>query len=117
MGRPQHEYCEKKAAEIQALLTFGIPKERIANYVMLSPKTIDKHYAEIIASTVPNRHEAVEAGLFYNAVVKRNVVAQIFYLETQMADKYNRKRIEAARENPDDPKSDLLDEIVKHLPS
>lgn len=99
-GRPQHEYSEKIAIEIKALLTFGIAKARISSYVGLSEKTLIKHYSEIIENTLPNRDEAVEASLFHNATVRHNVAAQIFYLSTQCYRKYGKAAQEQQIEDP-----------------
>ncbi len=100
MARPEHQYDEKIAAEIKALLTFGVNKERISQYVGMSKKTLLKHYAEIIETTIPNRDEAVEASLFYNATVRHNVHAQIFYLSTQCYRKYGKAAQEQQVEEP-----------------
>lgn len=60
-GRKPHQPTDKMRAQVQALSSFGIPQDVIADFLDLAPKTLRKHYAE----------ELRKAGVQANAQVSK----------------------------------------------
>lgn len=82
MGAP-HKPNEKTIAAVEALAGFGITKEKIAKYIGINYRTLEKHYADVLAKAEVSKIAQVANALFMNAVDNNNVTAQIFFLKTR----------------------------------
>lgn len=114
-GRPEHEYSDKIAAQLESLITFGIPQEDIASYVGISIKTLKKHYADIFENCKECRHAKVKHALFYQATKLNIPASTIFYLKTQCSDEFSEK----PKENVDEGtvQDDILSTVAdNYLP-
>lgn len=61
----------------------GITKEVMATVMGLDKKTLQKHYRAELEENVPKAHAKI-VGALYNAALKGNVTAMIFYLKTRL---------------------------------
>lgn len=110
-GRPPHQYSEIKAAKIESLLKYGIPRAEIANHVGMSDKTLNKYYGEILENVIPCRDACVKASLFHQATVLNIPASTIFYLKTRCHEEYSEKNTDTSI-----TKEDILKAIADKLP-
>lgn len=108
-----HEITDENVVKVRALAACGVHSEVIAKYMGIDPKTLRKHYGDVILKATTDRIAQVGNALFDNAVRKNNVAAQIFYLKCQGRWKEPKNDDD---ENASEEKN-ILDEILKHLPS
>lgn len=67
MSRAPHEPDAKSRAEVSALCSFGIPQEKIADYIHIDAKTLRKYYREELDSSETKANAAVGRFLYQNA--------------------------------------------------
>lgn len=85
IGRPPHVPTEKDRKTVQAMASYGIPQEDIAEVIGISHVTLRKHYGRelIIAATIAN--STVAQGLFRMATAPGESSAKVsaakFWLE------------------------------------
>ena len=117
-GRPEYVPNEYDEGQLTAFLSIGFPHRQIALYMKRSIKTLKKHYPELF-ETVGNtedRTNMVENGLWYNAVHKLNVVAQIAWLKAHRRELYSEKAQQQDTNNEMNP-SEFLAALSKNLPN
>jgi hypothetical protein len=82
MGRPTHKPDAQSRAVVAALVKYGVAQEFIAMEIGVAKDTLRKHYKDILdLVTTEMKDEAVKQSLYYSAVVRKNVKAQMFWLE------------------------------------
>lgn len=107
-GRPEYQPTEKHFEVVRALCLFGASHDSIAAFIGIAPKTLRKHYKELLKYCHGQKNLSVETSLFYNAVVKNNVTAQMYWLDNHMKDKYG-------KHNVDDPLEGIKDALLESL--
>ena len=110
-GRPEYKPNDKHYQIVRALCIFGASQKYISHYIDVSPHTLRKHYRELLDECMYDRNTEVETSLFYNAVVKKDTRAQMYWCDNNMSDTYN-KGTTQAEASP----ADILKDLVDHLP-
>lgn len=83
MARPKHEPTKITIAQVEALASCGVPEDQIAEVIDVSPKTLRKHYKQILRVAHIKANGAVAAKLFQTAAKGNGpaaVQAQKFWL-------------------------------------
>lgn len=114
VGRPTHEPNYATRAVVQAMARYGIAQEFIACELGIAKNTLKKHYKDIL-SLFPesDKDEAVKQSLFYNAVVKKNVKAQMFWLERRCQKEWGLLRADTTDEQK---KLEVLKNLFNSMP-
>jgi len=86
MGAPTYHVTHDDKLKVETLASFGVPGEKIANYIGISRTTLYKYYGDVLAKARINRVMEVASCLFHNATSNMNVASQIYYLKTQGKD-------------------------------
>lgn len=79
----KYEPTEEQRKFITLMAIGGITKEVMARVMGIDRKTLDKAYKEELDANVPKAHAKI-VGALYNAALKGNVTAMIFYLKTRL---------------------------------
>lgn len=116
-GRPSYERNETDEIKLTVLLDTNFPHRQIALYMNKSLNTLKKYYPDLFeaAPKREDKNQMVENGLFYNAVHKLNVVAQLAWLRAHRPEKYSDKAQQAYGDHTASAE-DIATEILKHLP-
>jgi hypothetical protein len=84
-GRPAHEPTEERKKMVQAMASYGIPQEEIAEVIGISHVTLRKHYGRELRIAATLANSTVAQSLFQSATAKKEsgakVSAQKFWLE------------------------------------
>ena len=83
LGRKPHEPTEENRRKVSMLAGLGLPLEHVARVIGIDFKTLDKYYREEIDKGKAEAHAQV-VGCLFQSIKKGNVVAQIFWLKTQL---------------------------------
>lgn len=84
-GKPEHEPTDETTAVVRGLVINGVEQERIAKYLGIDPKTLRKHYRQILDEGMDVRIAEVADNLFQTALghAPHSVSAAIFILKTK----------------------------------
>ena len=117
VGRPAYEPNEYDEGQLAALLAVGFPHRQISLYMKKDMKTLRKHYPELFETNLnkEDKTNMVENSLWYNAVYRHNVVAQLAWLKAHKKELYSEKAQEK-QTNESDPNA-LFAELAKNLPN
>jgi len=115
MGRPQYQRTPYDEGKLEGFLEINLPHTLIALYLMVNIKTLKKHYPELFESAPKkvDKTDLVENALFFNAVYKHNVVAQIAWLKAHRHESYGDR---VNRTDTELSVPDLFAELSKTLP-
>lgn len=90
MARQTHKTTDETARLIMELSRIGTPQETIARIVGVAPKTLRKHYRDILDDAEINANMIVANCLFHtasgkneNASVRDTITAAMFWLKTR----------------------------------
>jgi len=79
----KHTPTKESRQRCLELVGFGLRKELIATLMDRTVGQLDTHYLQELRSGMQVLNENVARALYYNAVHKNNVSAQIFWLKTR----------------------------------
>jgi hypothetical protein len=84
-GRPSHMPTDVLRKQVEALASFGVKQDDIANVVGVAPKTLRKHYGDVLATAEIKANSLVAQSLFQKATGDgaSSVTAAIFWLKTR----------------------------------
>jgi DNA-binding XRE family transcriptional regulator len=84
-GRPSHVPTDAARKQVEALASFGVTQEDIARVVGIAPKTLRRHYREILATAEIRANSMVAQSLFKKATGDgpAAVTAAIFWMKTR----------------------------------
>lgn len=82
-GHPEHKPTEETRNEVSMHVVVGTPHERIAKAMGIGLSTLQKHYAEELATAADKANRAVAGTLFYKATVEKDTTAMIFWMKTR----------------------------------
>lgn len=81
-GRPQHQPTQEQLQIAELAAVVGIPHHDIAELLGISTKTLLKHYpSQLKLGKI--RATVKVGGSLYNAAIKGNTAAQIFWMKAQ----------------------------------
>lgn len=90
MARLAHKTTDETARLVEELSRIGTPQETISRIVGIAPKTLRKHYREILDDAETNANMRVANCLFStasgqneNASVRDTITAAMFWLKTR----------------------------------
>lgn len=117
-GRPPYEPNEYDEGLLTAFLSIGFPHAQIALYMKKNIRTLKKHYPELFETIMntADKTAMVENGLWYNAVHKLNVVAQIAWLKAHRRELYSERAQQQDNSNDMNP-NEFLKALSKNLPN
>lgn len=116
-GRPSYKRNDKDEGALEALLSIGFPHRQIQLYMQTNIKTLRKHYPDLF-DKAPDKEEKtamVENSLWYNAVVRLNVVAQLAWLRAYKRELYS-EQAQKQQPNEFDP-NEFLAALARNLPN
>ena len=67
VGRPSHERTDEKAAQVEALVSFGVTIPEICTFIGVSEETLRKYYKREIETAKVRRNAKVASFLFHSA--------------------------------------------------
>lgn len=115
-GRPSYEPNEYDEGQLAALLAVGFPHRQISLYMKKDIKTLRKHYPELFETNLKKEDKTamVENSLWYNAVYRHNVVAQLAWLKAHKKELYSEKAQQVSNEMDS---VELFGELARNLPN
>ncbi len=116
IGRPAYEPTEYEEGQLAALLAVGFPHRQISLYMKKDIKTLRKYYPELFETNLnkEDKTHMVENSLWYNAVYRHNVVAQLAWLKAHKKELYSEKAQQTT--NIESDPNALFAELAKSLP-
>lgn len=78
-----HVPTEENRKRVAELAGLGLPLVHVARVIGIDAKTLDKYYRDEIDKGKAEAHAQV-VGCLFRSIKKGNVVAQIFWLKTQL---------------------------------
>lgn len=85
MSRRPHEPDQTSRRQVEAMAGYGVPEDDIAKVLMVSPKTLRKHYREELDTGHIKATARVAESLYRKAISDgpQSVTAAIFWLKTR----------------------------------
>ena len=82
--KPRYEPTEKDRRIVEAMTAGGITQEDVGRAIGASPKTLRKHFRDILDSSELRANAQVIATLFRMATSGKDVAATIFWCKTRL---------------------------------
>lgn len=83
-GRPTFVPTDLMRHDVELLMHFNLPQQRIADFLGISLTTFKKHFYDQIQNGVLKSNFNVAKALYYNAVYNNNVTAQIYWCKVRL---------------------------------
>jgi len=84
MSHPKlHKPTPESRAKVEALTSFGVTQQDIANYMDIDDMTLKNHYEIELRTAAINANEKVAKRLYAKAVEQDELQAQIFWMKTR----------------------------------
>jgi hypothetical protein len=81
--KPRHVPDDDSRRDVVAWTAGGTPQAAMARLLRIDENTLRRHYRAELDGGKDMASAQVKSSLFYNAVVERNVTAQIYWTKTQ----------------------------------
>ena len=81
-GKPAHVPTKESRNQVEAMVSFGIPQQEIADVLEIDKKTLYKYYRREL-DTAAAKANAKVASMLYNKCMKGDTTSIIFWLKTK----------------------------------